>query len=76
MIINKNWGMTSNDWNALYHENGREKGGTEFLANQLLTLKLALENAKELDEYYSKPQDYGYWNYNGKQLDDSEELFK
>lgn len=62
----RQFGMTFNNWNKLYHSKGREKGGTEFLKDQLMVLQLAIENAEQLDQHYSKPDNgITHWNYKG-----------
>lgn len=63
----KQYGMTFNDWNELYHLKGKDKGGTGFLESQLQTLKLAIDNAKELDYHYKylANSNIERWNFNG-----------
>ena len=67
MIINDTYGVTFNNWNDLYHRNGRENGGTEWLEHQLITLQCAIDNAKGLDKHYTNDiPEIKKWNYNGK----------
>ncbi len=66
MYISNKHGVSFNQWNELYHGNGREKGGTEWLKNQLMILNLAIENAEQLDQHYNDKTPYlNNWNYNG-----------
>ena len=59
-------GISFNDWTSAYHRHGRENGGTEWLENQLETLKIAIDNAKQLDEHYADKKPYlNTWNYRG-----------
>ena len=61
------YGATFNDWTNAYHSHGRERGGTEWLEDQLTVLQLAIENAKQLDIHYNKPEPAtDRWNYNGR----------
>ena len=58
------YGISFNDWNEAYHKNGRENGGTEWLEDQMITLRCAIENAKGLDIYYTTPQPTDLkWNF-------------
>ena len=57
----KPYGVTFNEWNIAYHDYG-----LEWLEDQLMVLQIAVDNAKQLQEYkYTPTTPIDEWKYKG-----------